>query len=244
MFDIEKIKSLSYTLIELKKIAKSCSLPTGGKKSIIAERIVRYVYLCQYATPIQRIFRGYLVRKYIQLHGPALRDRDKCINKADFFTLDNMEDISPFSFVSVVDEDGFIYGFEISSLYHLLYFTKEDQPTLNPYNRKRFSSSVLKKKLIQMYKIGRILNIDVHLNIIHDIRQKNMSTEERAHHLFGEMNHFHVYASPNWFLALSKDKLNTYFKKLQENWNFRLNLTNYIKQIIWKLHWNRFIYFY
>lgn len=168
----------------------------------------------------------------MKLHGPAYQSRHLCVNKADFFTLDEVIDIPFSSFISIVDEDQFIYGFEICSLYYLLYNTNEDEHTLNPYNRKPLASAEIKKQIIQLYKIGKILNIHINLNVNYDKNKPILSPRERAITLFEKINTYDIDASCQWFLDLPKEKLTIYFKKLQENWQYRLNLTKAIRKNI------------
>jgi hypothetical protein len=85
---------------------KTCALP------------IYYLKFSTFALKIQRVFRGHLVRYLGKLKGPGVKN--DCVNETDFYTLDNLKDIDKSQFYSFKDNDGFIYGFDICSLYNMV----------------------------------------------------------------------------------------------------------------------------
>ena len=75
------------------------------------------------------------------LHGPAFLKRGLCTNECDFLTMEEMKDMEATQFFSFKDADGFIYGFDIISLYNLI--LKSGKTIQNPYNRNVRPSSVI-----------------------------------------------------------------------------------------------------
>ena len=69
---------------------------------------------------IQKTFRGSIIRRWIKLKGPALNNRNICVNETDFCTLEPLIDIDSKNFFSYKDENSnCIFGFDISSLWTL-----------------------------------------------------------------------------------------------------------------------------
>ena len=66
--------------------------------------------------------------KWVRLRGPGFLDRKKCVNETDFYTCENILDISDKHFFSYKNKDT-IYGFDIRSFKKLLDFKMK-----NPYD--------------------------------------------------------------------------------------------------------------
>jgi hypothetical protein len=146
--DIEK-----YKLPELKAVAKYYDLRISGNKPILRERILEYFKKTESATIIQRTFRGHIVRYAERLRGPALRDRNICVNETDFYTLEPLSEIPDMCFFSYKDEQHYVYGFHIRSIISLI--AKTHKPT-NPYNRIEFTYDTA-VGLYRLYMIMRII---------------------------------------------------------------------------------------
>jgi hypothetical protein len=109
-----------------------------GNKNIIQERLKYYFEQERLAIPIQKIIRGFFVRKMISLIGPAINDHSLCVNDSDFNTLEPLKEIDIFDFYSYKDSQGKIYGFQLSSLLTLI--KKRKHKTLeNPFNREKIN---------------------------------------------------------------------------------------------------------
>ena len=70
------------------------------------------------------------------------KNRELCTNNTDFITMEPLKEIKINRFISYKDTDDFIYGFDIVSLYNLIF--KNNQDIKNPYNRKNIPDFVLK----------------------------------------------------------------------------------------------------
>ena len=123
---------INHNVSQLKKIARYYKQKVSGNKNQLINRLYNYLRLSFYTLKIQKKWRGYLRRSMNALKGEACFNR-KCTNSTDFLTLDNIENIPYKQFFSFRDEDGFIYGFDIKSIYNL---KKKCDITRNPYNRK------------------------------------------------------------------------------------------------------------
>ena len=115
----------NYNLPQMKKICKHYSLKINGNKDEVKKRLYNYLFVSKIIIIIQKFFRASLIKKYINLHGPAFFKRKLCTNDLDFCTLDDVHEIPYTQFFSFKDQDNFIYGFDILSL--LIYLKKINQ---------------------------------------------------------------------------------------------------------------------
>lgn len=220
-----------YNLQQLKCFVKYYKLKTIGNKQEIIRRLYSYLYFASNIIKVQRIFRGYLVKKYKVLHGPCVKDRTKCTNSVDFITMDKIEEINFHQFISYKDSDGFIYGFDISSLHNL--FLKSDNDIKNPYNRNLIPDFVF-KNIRGIIRIGRILGININLSLDEDTStiSNEKSIELKAVTLFQQIDALGNYSNASWFLSLNKIQLIKYIRELVDIWKYRAQLNNEIKRNI------------
>lgn len=233
-----------YKLDKLKKIAKVHKLHVSGKKQDLITRIEQYFIKLNSTIKIQSLFRKYLSNKLLRARGPALKERNLCINESDFYTLEPLSEIHHSNFFSYMDASGFIYGFELSSLITML---RKQGTIMNPYNRNNIDFSIVKtiKYLDKLTKIiykkssnGRIENntdysfttdnqlLSNRQNMllkIQAIRNKDIPT--RINELFIEIDLLGNYTQSVWFSNLEK---NHYFKlilDLYQIWHYRSNMS-------------------
>lgn len=218
------IANCNYNQTQLKTIAKTYKLKISGNKSELVSRIYAFLYLSSYIIKIQKIFRGRIVKKYKALHGPAAIKRNICTNNTDFITMDSLEEINFHQFISYKDEDGFIYGFDISSLFNL--FTKTNSVIKNPYNRNLIPDYIFKniKSLIVLSKILRI-----HINLCFEdeiqIIPEEKVVELRTLTLFQNIDALGNYSNSNWFLSLNRNQIIKLVRELADIWSYRAQLS-------------------
>ena len=146
-------------------IAKFHKLKISGNKNELVSRIFSFLYLSSYIIKIQKVFRGLLVKKYNSLHGPAAMKRKLCTNSTDFVTLEPIEEIIFNQFISYKDEDGFIYGFDITSLFNM--FTKTNGVIKNPYNRNLIPDYIF-KNIKTLLVLSKIIKVRINLSFEDD----------------------------------------------------------------------------
>ena len=228
--EYEKINRYNYNVKQLKAICKHYKLKISGNKNELKKRILNYMINSIHAITIQKILRGFIVRTYIKLHGPGLFDRNKCVNSTDFLSLEDLIEIPFEQFYSFRDNDGFLYGFDICSIYNLYKTNKEN--TNNPYNRKKFPDNTL-NNLKKIYKYGKLLGFKTNIKIEYDEPQQHLSNEEQLNArfltLFQTINEMGFYADHNWLLSLSLGRKIRFIRELYDIWIYRANLTNEIR---------------
>jgi hypothetical protein len=221
----------NYNVNQLKTIAKHYKLKISGNKSQIISRLFSFLILSQNIIIVQKVFKGYLQRKYNNSHGPASKNRSICINDTDLYTTDNITDIPIESFFSYKDEDGFVYGFDILTIYSLIY--KCNGVIKNPYNRHLISSEVI-DNLKTLLKLSNILKIPI-CTEIKDMSLEvscKKSLELRVLALFQNMDALGNYSDIKWFMNLNRTQLIRLLRELIDIWTYRANLSEDTKREI------------
>jgi len=213
---------VKYKMDELKKLCTKYKIPKGGNKDELTKRLYDYCKNSTAPLKIQKVFRGFLNRKLHKLQGPALMDRKICTNDADFFTMDDMIEIPTTQFYSYTDNDNFVYGFDIVSLYNLI--KKEGIHAKNPYNRAEFGNKV-KENVTNMIRISKILKIPIDVEIKNDIVDPVKRMELKILELFQTMNSYGNYANSEWFSELTRNMHIRFARELVDIWNYRALLT-------------------
>jgi hypothetical protein len=231
IYNYQNITKYNYNIQQLKTFAKHYKLKIGGTKKELSSRIFVFLKLSFYVTKIQKIFRGSLQRKFNKLHGPAFKNRKLCTNDTDFVTMENLNDLNFNQFFSYKDVDGFIYGFDLASIFSLIYMKNNSKKSSqNPYNRNNIPIEVLINIKI-LVKIGKILNKNIYLEIQDDpiIFSNEKSVELRALSLFQNIDALGNYSNCQWFLSLARNSLIKFVRELSDIWEYRAQLTLEVK---------------
>ncbi len=214
----------NYNINQLKTIAKIHKLKVSGTKPILLTRIYNYLYLSFKAIIIQKHIRGHLRRKYDSYHGPAYYKRKLCTNEYDFLSMEDMKEIPNEQFFSYKDDDGLIYGFDLLSLYNLIY--KENGLVKNPFTTKAISAKVI-EELRNLLRLSNVLKIDIQTKLKNDIENVSdkKAVELRALTLFQNINDLGNYSDSQWFLDLDRNNLIKFLRELLDIWTYRAPLT-------------------
>jgi len=227
----EIILKYNYNIKQLKQIAKEHKLKLTGNKSQLVSRIYSFLYLSKLIIKVQKIIRGCLQRKYNNSHGPGFKNRSLCINNFDFLSMDELTTVEDKQFFSFKDEDGFIYGFDILSLYNLIY--KSNGAVKNPFNQQPLSSSVIEnfRSLLRLSKVLKIKILTEISDVTKDVSDKK-SLELRAVTLFQNIDALGNYSDVQWFLTLNRHQLIRFIRELVDIWQYRANISNEVKKAI------------
>ena len=231
IYDYHIVTKYNYNINQLKIFAKHYKLKIGGTKKELIKRIFVFLQLSYYVIKIQKNFRGNLQRKFNKLHGPAFKNRKLCTNDTDFITMENLSELNLNQFFSYKDEDGFIYGYDIASIYSLINMKSNSKKnSQNPYNRNNIPIQVL-IDIKLLVKIGKILKENIYLEIQDDpmIISNKKAVELRALSLFQNINSLGNYSNYEWFLSLSRNNLIKFVRELSDIWNYRAQLSLEIK---------------
>lgn len=221
----------NYSVSQLKTIAKNYKLKVTGNKPQLVTRLFSFLFLSHTILKVQKVFRGKLRRRYNNCHGPAAKDRRLCTNDTDFYSMDELKDLPIEQFFSFKDEDGFIYGFDLLSIYNLVY--KCNGVIRNPYNRHPISSKVIDnlKLLLRLSKLFKIQICTEIKDITLEVSCKK-SLELRILALFQNIDSLGNYSDSKWFLNLNRNQLCRLIRELIDIWAYRANLSEDIKREI------------
>ncbi len=227
----------NYNVSQLKSISRKFGQKVSGNKKELIYNLYNYLKYSYYCIKIQKNYRKFMIKKFINLHGPGVFNK-KCLNDTDFLTFQKIKEIPFYQLYTYKDKDGFIYGFNICSIYNML---KNKEYTKNPYNRNDLPKNTFKnlKKIIRMSKR---LNFSVNINIKDDT--ENMSVEKKfeleAISLFQEIDQMGFITDSKWLTGLSRSKCIYYIRELDDVWNYRAQISNQTKRDI--IHPNGSLY--
>ena len=236
----------NYNIQQLKTNAKMYKLKLSGNKKELMNRIYIFLHLSSYIIKIQKIFRGLLHRKFLSYFGPANKNRKICTNDTDFVTMDDLKELPYAQFFSYKDIDNFIYGFDVSSIYNLIFKNSDTINNsriggINPYNRNKIPSFVM-INLKMIKRLSKILKIKINWDFDTSVGEisSEKTVEMRTISLFQNIDSLGNYSSPDWFLSLNRNQIVKFVRELSDIWNYRAQLSMEVKNHICPPHGDPF----
>ena len=151
----------------------------------------------------------------------------KSVNDSDFMTLEKIKNINYNQLISYKDKDGFIYSFDICSLYNLyLNGNWEYKKINNPFNRNLLPDK-LYRYLKKTIKYGKLLKININYKIEQektDVLSEEKKIELRVQSLFHQIDLLGFITDVDWFLSLSENRLIYFLRELIDIWEYRAQL--------------------
>ena len=145
--DLKKCK-----IPQLNSKLKAYRMKISGSKKVLIDRINEYIEKCSRSIIIQRVFRGHISRRSINMRGEGFRERTNCVNENDFYSLEPLNEIDSKYFFSFTSNK-FTYGCNIISF---LYLLNNKTIVKNPYNRDNITIEVI-QQILQLYRLIKIL---------------------------------------------------------------------------------------
>jgi hypothetical protein len=186
----------------------------------------------KYIVKIQSIFRGWLVRSANKLRGPGYMNRSLCNNTEDIYLFENLKEIHPDDFITIQDNDGFIYGFHIESIYKYIQLNKEKERINNPYNKNIFDNKII-YGIEKLYKLCKILGIRNTINNILPCDPKFI-LRNKVISVFQKMDELNNYTDIEWFMTLTNLELVRLTFLVRDLFDYRMDLTSIKKKKIVK----------
>lgn len=230
--NISEFLNYNYNRKQLDAIAKHYKLSCNGLKNALKLRILNFFLIKKYVLILQRIIRGYFHRKFILLHGPAFNNIKLCTNECDFFSLEPLNNIPFENFVSIKDDNGFIYGFDINSIYNL-YKINKFVNVINPYNREKFPEHIL-TTLNSFINFSKLLKNKSNLIIDKSFMPSDdlAKLKLRSLDLFQYIDFLGNYSSNSWFLSLTNSQIIRFIYELYDIWVYRADISHEVKTFI------------
>ena len=229
--DYNKFLNTNYNVNQLKTFCSYYKLKKSGNKDQLIYNIYNFLKFSLPVSKIQKIFRGGIVRKLNNYKGPATLKRSICVNETDFYTFEPLKEIEHKQFISFKDLDGFIYGFDIKSLFHLISIDKEK--ALNPYNRNKFPENILAtfKRIRTLTR--RILKKLVDTQIEEDTElPEEKRFDLRIIEVFQKINALGNYSDSDWFTQLNRVQNVLFIRELLDIWSYRAQLSLQVQREI------------
>lgn len=172
---------------------------------------------------IQRVYRGWIVRHFNKLRGPALFNRSLCNNADDIYLFEPIKNIHINDFFSLNDKDGFIYGFHIESIYNYIESNRDKDQITNPYNKNPIGPQVL-ADIENLYRHCKTLGF-------HDKITNELPTDEKfvirnkVLTVFQQMDKLNNYTDIEWFMGLTHIQLLKLLANIKDLFEYRLQLS-------------------
>ena len=231
----------NYNREQLKLIMRHYKLKQSGNKNELFSRAYNYLFLSQSAVKLQSLVRGGLYRAYTYHRGPALYDRSICVNNEDFLTMDELKDIPPVQFFSYKDADGFVYGFNIVSLYNLYLKTDRMKQYENPYTRRTIPRSVfvsMSREIKLAGLFGEFVSTEIEECV--EEAQPALSLQSRIVTVFHAIDQRGHYTNAEWFQQFSAVQIRRFMRELIDIWNYRAGLSSTTRREICPPHGDPF----
>jgi hypothetical protein len=245
MHEYAQINNYQYKICQLKEMCRFYKLKKTGNKDELNIRLFSFLRLSLYATVVQRIWRGYLVKEYVKCIGPSLKDRSICVNDTDFATLEPLNEIKYNQYYSFTGNNN-CYGCDVYSLHNLInkpntvYSGNANQEVRNPYDREIITTTQI-NAFNRYLRIARALKI--HVKIKDDdteIINPKKRMEMRILELFQYINELGNYADSNWFTNLPRHMLVLFIREMYDIWHYRAQLSQQTMRDIVQPHGNPF----
>ena len=155
--------------------------------------------------------------------------------------MDNIKEISANQFISFKDNDGFVYGFDILSLYNLI--LKNGLKSQNPYNRSKLPDDIINIIRLKI-RLSIILNNPINIKLDNEIPEQSSKHKlnMRIVAVFQQLDSLGNYTDMSWFSNLNRNKVVLFLRELYDIWSYRAQLSNDTKYKICPPNGNPFRY--
>lgn len=179
----------------------------------VEPKIQRRPPVCMSIGRLQKLYRGYIVRKHIATRGIAVYCRHLCVNRVDCFDLNSIDVILCGDFFSYT-EDKLYWGFHVNT------FSNISSTNLkNPYNLEPISN-----KTVERFHTLRA-KLNIHTPELPSARSKAIDLQQKCINTFQRMDRLHNYTKCEWFMDLTLPHLRELYIQMEDLWNYRLSLT-------------------
>lgn len=220
--DFKYLKERNYTLKDLKELYLLFKLKWKQRKKLdVMDDLYTTLRDNSYACMIQKYWRRYMVVLFHRSQGPARVNRSLCNNEEDFLTTESVQTINYRSFISFTEDDKFIYGFEVGSIFTLL----DKKMNYNPYTRKPFSPETT-RQIEKRALYNRLLFPS------ETVIERVLTYEQKIIGLFQKMDTLGNYTQSEWLLRLNEVQLKRFIFELYDIWEYRAHLSSQTKRLI------------
>lgn len=208
-----------YNKIDLVIFCKKNKLIIKNKnKDDLFNKVCNYIsYNNKYKDDLDLIFK---IQKNFRRSSKQIYE--KCNNSEDFYTFDNLKDISDKYFYHYKDNNNLLWGFDIRSLIKLISLNQN-----NPYTTEKFPEDII-QDIKKKYNLVKKRESYEDLQELDTLDRKN-SIKQKTVDLFSDIELNGYSCQIDWFLKLNNRKLKELYRQLEDIWNYRLRYNRELK---------------
>jgi hypothetical protein len=161
--------------------------------------------------------KSLIIQKYIRRY--LIQRLKQCVNQEDFYSLENIIHI-PLKYTYILKETKVNYCFDLRSLFE--YFKSKDDIILNPYNNVKLSDNDIKniRERFNKYKNDNDFQIEQE-----PLSPRQLQTQQIIS-VFQHYDNLGFILNIEWFSKLRFEQLKHLYRKCEDIWNYRAQLTN------------------
>lgn len=216
---------------QIKNTCKYYKLTTIGSKNELTNQLIKLFENFKYyelnldkIIKIQSLYRGWKIRNIINLQGIYIFNKSLCNNQEEFYTFDEINNIEDNFFFSI-KENTYIYGFDIRSLSQMI--DNSNGIILNPYTNQEININDIIRANIFIKYLEKNNIIVKHVNTV--LMSPEQEINLKATEIFQKMDYLGNYIDLNWFHQMNIHNLKSFYKLLEDIWNYRANLSDMAK---------------
>lgn len=160
--------------------------------------------------------KAIIVQKYARRN--LIKTLKKCVNQEDFYSLDNILTI-PFKYIYILKENNIEYCFDIRSLNE--YFKNKGTNINNPYNNVPFSH----KDIQLINNKFKKFKDDINFKIKQDQLSPRQLYKQHVISVFQNFDNLGFMLNIEWFTKLRFEQLKYLYRKCEDVWNYRAQLS-------------------
>ena len=203
----QQFETANFNTNQLKQLCRHHKLNVSGIKITLQNRISTFLRQSCLAIQLQRLYRGFITRKYIHTRGPGIYKRSICVNDTDFLSLDDLTEIPHYQFFSFKDADGHVYGFDVRSAHTMFCSGKHQKKDIfNPYNRKEIPDDII-RALKTNISSAKLMKYPIELEIKEDVDAPPLTPEQKFNQelvtILQAIDQLGNYTNMSWFTGLT-----------------------------------------
>jgi hypothetical protein len=237
--------NLNYNIAQLKQFASEYKLRRTGNKGVLRQRLHAHLMRSWYATRIQAIYRGHLIRRYLRAKGLLTPARPKNTSNAEELeSLEPVSDIPLDRLFVILNAGGMSTIYDVDVLRKLVRTQRErEKAPYDPYTNVPFSLGDLErlqeegrlKRLLERDRVegvlaatGKVVEIQPMVVIDPEVVAANMF-RLRIIELCSQLDSLGHITNPSWFLNLGTDGWRRLCVELSDIWDYRAQLSREVK---------------
>jgi len=216
------------TLNQIDKKKYKKSLKKDILFNVLSSKINRLNHYTNNSEKIQKIqfrYKEKYKKQQSLIRGEGFLNKKSCNNTEDFFTYENVDEISDKYFFSYKDYKNIVWFFDIRSLKKLI-----DMKQPNPYTMVPFNDNVIIRALNIIEKLN---NMNISTDFKDEIKQvekdKKKLLKQKVIDVFASIERLGLSVNAQWFTCLHIIHLKKIYGLMEDIWNWRAELSQEIK---------------